>query len=268
MTFRYVIPVLLLCFISSLVFSQATEPPKPVMTKILLKDFLSMHLQYPEEAIDRGEQGTVRITFETDREGKVLRRAVIQSVSPSVDSAALSLFDMILWEPAKYYGKPKNGNGEFKIKYNISRYESLVKKRGYDLYSISVDTVDKSGEIFTIKELDKSPEAILDSSYKTVPNFIKQNLEFPEAAAKLNIEGDVKLRFVIETNGLPSNITVVQTVGGGCTEEAIRILNLIKWEPGIHENMAVRTCYYLSIKFDAPEELRNKHIPNQTSSGI
>jgi TonB family protein len=235
---------------------------------MLMKEFMNKHIQYPRAALKRGEQGTVRITFETDRKGKVIKRSVSQSVSPTVDSAALSLFDLILWEPATYYGKPKNGNGEFKIKYNISKYQSLVKKRGYDIYELPYFPVDSSLEVFGIKDLDKTPDAILDSNYKSIPEFIGNNLEFPDAAAKLNIEGDVKLKFVIEANGLPSNITVMQTVGGGCTEEAIRILNLIEWMPGVHENMAVRTCYYLTIHFDAAEELKNKYIPNQTSSGI
>lgn len=248
--------------------AQTTESPKPRMTKIILKDFINMHIQYPEKAKKEGEEGTVKIAFDCDREGKIINRKISQSVSSEVDDYALSLFDLILWEPATYYGKPKNGSGEFKIKYNISKYEALVKKRGYDRTPLPFEPVDLSGKIYSIKELDNPPDALLDENVKSVSEFITTNLSFPEAAAKLNIEGDVKLKFVIETNGLPSNVYVLQTVGGGCTEEAVRILNLLRWMPGISSGEGVRSCYYLTIKFDATEQLKNKHIANQNSSGI
>lgn len=268
MLLRWTISFLLANITMMTALCQTSEPPKPRMTKMLIREFLNMHMQYPEIAFNNGEQGTIRIAFDTDREGKVTGRKVIESVSLEVDSSALSLFDLILWKPAKYYGKPKNGKGEFKLKYNISKYESLVKKRGYDRIPLPYEPIDLSGAIYSIKDLDVPPNAILDSNYSSVSEFITANMDFPEAAAKLNIEGDVKLRFVIETNGLPSNISILQTVGGGCTEEAIRILNLLEWMPGVNTGDGVRTCYYLTIKFDAAEELKNKYIPNQTSSGI
>ena len=144
---RWTILFLFLCQIVYSVSGQTSEPPKPRMTKLLMKDFINMHMQYPETALNQKIQGTVLIAFDTDREGKVTERKVIQTVSPEIDSSALALFDLILWEPAKYYGKPKNGNGEFKLKYNISKYESLVKKRGYDHFSLPVEPVDLSGTI-------------------------------------------------------------------------------------------------------------------------
>jgi hypothetical protein len=119
-----------------------------------------------------------------------------------------------------------------------------------------------------MKSLEAPPRAILDSNYTSVHEYIRANLLFPEAAQKLNIEGEVKLRFVVEITGLPSNISILQPVGGGCTEEAIRILKLIRWMPGIVDGKGVRTCYYLNIRFDAAEELKNKYIPNQNTSGI
>lgn len=265
---RRIYILLIALFYLGLSHGQTTDNPKPRMTKMLMREFLNMHMYYPEKAFMDGEKGTVKITFEADNEGHVLQRRVVQSVSPGIDSAALALFDLILWEPATYYGKPKSGTGEFKIKYSTSKYESLVKKRGYDRPPSPYNPVDKSGKVFSTKDLDDQPMPLLDSTYSSLSEFISVSMEFPEAAAKLNIEGEVKLRFVIEVNGLPSNVSVLQPVGGGCTEEAVRILNLVRWMPGIQEGLGVRTCFYLSFKFDAAGELKNKYIPNQSSSGI
>jgi protein TonB len=130
------------------------------------------------------------------------------------------------------------------------------------------EPVSSSLTIYTVKELDKAPEALLDSTYKSAQEFITQNLVLPEAALKLNLIGYVKLRFVIEPNGLPSNLMVIEPLGGGCTEEAIRIVQLLKWFPGIKNQEAVRTCYNLSFKFDPADEIKSKVIPNQSNTGI
>ena len=238
------------------------------MNKNVLRSFVNMHLEYPPNAILREEEGTVKISFVVDEKGKLIRSEVTTSVSGSVDSAALQLFSKILWNAAIVSGQPTKSESEFKIKYNIGRYRSLVKKRDYDQLPEPYIPVDASGKIYTVKELNKAPEAILDSVYPSVQAFIAVRLEFPEAAAKLTIKGIVQLRFVIEPCGLPSNIMIIEAVGGGCTEEAIRIVQQLKWNPGIRESLAVRTCYNLSIKFDPAENLKNKHIPNQTNSGM
>lgn len=248
--------------------AQAYQPPLPVMTTDVLRNFINLHIQYPAVALQNKEEGTVKIDFATDTKGDIARRKVSAHVSPAVDSAALRLFDLILWKPAKDYGKPVNGEGIFKIKYNTKKYKSLVKKRGFDAPPVPHTPVDTTGRIYSLKSLDKTPRPLIDSSFKSLGQYISSKLVFPEAAARLNIKGTVKLRFVIETSGLPSNISVLEPVGGGCTEEAVSIVEQLKWYPGINGNKAVRTFYHLSIKFDPAAQLKNKYIPNQSNSGI
>ncbi len=259
------LPVLLMLMLFTLAagISQTTRMKKPE-----LKSFLQMHMEYPATALERGEQGTVKIAFTTNEKGEVTNRKVTAGVSEEVDSAALRLFDLILWEPAEEYGIPAEGQGEFKIKYHTGKYNQLVRKRGYDNTPRVYEPADRSGKIYTVKELDEAPSALLDSIYPDVPHFLAGNLVYPEQADKLAISGVVNLRFVIETNGLPSNIMIIDPVGAGCTEEAIRVVELIQWRPGIKDEKAVRTCYNMSIKFDPADELRNKYIPNQSNTGI
>ena len=238
------------------------------MKKPELKSFVNTHIEYPRTALNNKEEGVVKILFTTNDQGKVIKREAITKVSREIDSAALSLFDLILWNPAEDYGLPVEGTSEFKIKYNIGKYRQLVRQRGYDRIVLPYEPLDFSGKIYTVKELNESPKPVLDSIYPSVQHFVAANLEYPESAEKFSVEGIAKLRFVIEANGLPSNIMVIKPVGGGCTEEAIRVMQMIKWRPGIKNGEAVRTCYNLNIKFDAAGELRNKHIPNQSNTGI
>ena len=62
--------------------------------------------------------------------------------------------------------------------------------------------------------------------------------------------GVVELKFVIETDGTLSNLVVLQGVGGGCTEEAIRLIKSIPhWIPTIANKKPIRVTYSLPIRF-------------------
>lgn len=263
-----IVTVFFLCTLLFSVAAQSYQPPEPRMSKNILKKFLMLHMEYPAESIKNNEEGNVKIEFDVDKNGSVENAFIKTGVSEKIDSAALRLFSLILWDPALEYGLPVKSSSEFKIKYNISKYNSFCKKRGYGQIINPFEPVDLSGEIYTILQLDKAPEAVLAENYKSIAEFIAESMNYPEAASKLSLSGVVKLRFVIETNGLPSNIMILDPVGGGCTEEAIRIVEDLKWMPGIKSGEAVRTCYEISIKFDPANELKNKHIPNQSNSGI
>jgi periplasmic protein TonB len=260
----------ILFFVSTILLcsAQSFQPPKPRMSNNVYKDFIQMHLNYPEESLQKKEEGTVVLSFLVDENGQINNARVKQSVSKEIDSSAVQLVSLILWEPATEYGLAVASEKEFKLKYSISKYNSICKKRGYNEITYPIKPIDLSNKIYTISQLNKAPEALLDSAYQNVQEFIMQSLKYPEAATKLSIDGVVKLRFVIETSGLPSNILILEPVGGGCTEEAIRIVQQIKWLPGVKSDMAVRTCYELSIRFDPADELKNKNIPNQSNTGI
>jgi len=58
-----------------------------------------------------------------------------------------------------------------------------------------------------------------------------------------------------------TNIHPVNAVAGGCTEETIRVLKLIKWNPGINNNQAVRTQAEIAVKFYLPGGGRYQILP-------
>jgi len=63
--------------------------------------------------------------------------------------------------------------------------------------------------------------------------YLQSQLRYPEEARANQIEGDVQIRFVIEADGTVSDPEVVQGIGFGCDEEALRlILSMPSWIPG------------------------------------
>jgi protein TonB len=81
--------------------------------------------------------------------------------------------------------------------------------------------------------------------------FIYSKIQYPTIARENGIEGMVYVRFVVERDGGISNIEVVRDVGGGCGDEAARVVKLMpKWNPGKQRGTPVRVMFTLPVKFD------------------
>ena len=253
-----------LYFASSM--AQHTEP-MPITGQKRLKEFIKIHLDYPEKAFLENTQGTVKIKFTTDKNGEIIDIKIIQSVSAELDSSAISLLKLVQWNPATFNGKPVTGSAKFEIKYNTKSFNKNAKRRGYLHIVPPFTAADTSGIIYSLKQVDTVPEAILKPEIKSVSDYIYSRLSYPDAASKLGLSGEVKLSFIIETNGLPSNIVAIKHLGGGCTEEAMSIIEKIKWNPGIINKKAVRVKYFISVNFKKGKN-KDGHIPSQQGSGI
>ncbi|HTN21998.1 MAG TPA: TonB family protein [Pelobium sp.] len=85
--------------------------------------------------------------------------------------------------------------------------------------------------------------------------FLAENLRYPKVAHDANIQGRVFCQFVVEKDGSLSNIKVVRGIGGGCDEEAVRVLAISpKWNPGMQNGRIVRVSYTIPIFFQLKEE--------------
>jgi hypothetical protein len=246
--------------------SQELSAPKPFMTKRIFKDFVNIHMDYPEKDIREKNQGKFVLHFITNSKGEVIQKNILQSVSSGIDSIGMDIFNKILWLPADYSGITGKGESVFTLKFKISKFEKLAKKRGYRHIEIPYRPVDKSYRIYKPKMLDKQPIPFT-KPYKNLEELIYSNLEYPETALKQNISGTVKLSFIIEVNGLPSNIHIIDAVGGGCSEEAVSIIENIKWMPGIKEGKAVRSLKIIQITFSINNHRNTDYIPAQNKQG-
>ncbi|MFO8055266.1 MAG: energy transducer TonB [Bacteroidales bacterium] len=84
--------------------------------------------------------------------------------------------------------------------------------------------------------------------------FLRENIEYPEQARRLGIEGTVHLSFIVDKDGSIRNATINRGVGGGCSEEALRLLrNMPRWKPGKQRGKAVPVKFNLPIKFKLAE---------------
>jgi len=80
--------------------------------------------------------------------------------------------------------------------------------------------------------------------------FLDKNIRYPKYAKDNKIQGNVFVQFVVEKDGTITNPKVLRDIGGGCGEEALRVVRMMpKWKPGILRGEAVRVQYTLPVIF-------------------
>ena len=80
--------------------------------------------------------------------------------------------------------------------------------------------------------------------------FIRKNLNYPKVARETGIQGRVFVSVVIEPDGTVTNAKVKRGIGGGCDDEAIRVVeSMPKWNPGKQRGTYVRVAYLIPVNF-------------------
>ncbi|MGE4540443.1 MAG: energy transducer TonB [Bacteroidales bacterium] len=101
-------------------------------------------------------------------------------------------------------------------------------------------------EIFTVVE--SMPE--FPGGPAKMMEYIAKNIKYPAMARESGIQGRVFVNFVVEPDGSVSNVKVLRGIGGGCDEEAVRVVEAMpKWTPGRQRGKAVRVSFNLPVRF-------------------
>ena len=80
--------------------------------------------------------------------------------------------------------------------------------------------------------------------------FVAKNVIYPKEAIEKEIDGRVLVSFIVEKEGSINEVKVMKGIGGGCDEEAVRVISAMpKWMPGKQEGKPVRVSYMMPITF-------------------
>lgn len=116
---------------------------------------------------------------------------------------------------------------------------------------ISLDTIPKNKidnqmDVYTrVKKMPQFP-----GGKKALQKFLSENIKYPEQAKQLKFEGMVIVEFLVDKTGKIINPLVVRGIGGGCDQEAQRVVKLMPdWTPGYQKGKAVNVRYHLPIRF-------------------
>jgi len=103
---------------------------------------------------------------------------------------------------------------------------------------------------FTGCEEEAAVEARKACADKKMLEFIYKNLSYPATAREQKIEGTVVVSFIVEKDGTVSNAEIKREIGGGCGEEALRVVQLMpRWIPGKQKGEVVRVQFNLPVRY-------------------
>lgn len=104
------------------------------------------------------------------------------------------------------------------------------------------------GESTPISYAQEMPE--FPGGRQALNNYLKRNLAYPVGAREDGIQGRVIVRFVVNTEGRIENATIVRGIGGGCDQEALRVVKAMpRWKPGKQNGHLVKVYYMLPVNF-------------------
>jgi protein TonB len=135
--------------------------------------------------------------------------------------------------------------------FSISITDRVIAQSDSDVKKVEnaqepVKKAQKDGDVFRVVEVMPKFPGGDEARIK----YMVENIKYPEAARKNGITGTVFVQYVVEKDGSITGVKVLRGIGGGCDEEAMRVIeNMPNWEPGLEKGKPVRTQFNMPISF-------------------
>ena len=192
-----------------------------------------------------------------------LRDTVIYNEDGSyVKCATSDAFDPLSGEPRKKMtitthnadGTPSdNMNLHWEVEGDVTRYIaepfSITSGESLLILAEGLSELGKAADADTVYNIvEEMPE--FPGGEKAMMQFVSGNIKYPEEAKDKGIEGRVFVSFVVEKDGSVNEVKLQRGIGGGCDEEAIRVVKAMpKWKPGKQKGEFVRVNYQMPFFF-------------------
>ena len=80
--------------------------------------------------------------------------------------------------------------------------------------------------------------------------FLAANILYPTQAKENGIQGTVYFQFIVDSKGNITDVKILRGIGGGCDEEAFRVIKMMpQWKPGRQNGRTVRVLYNMPVSF-------------------
>ncbi len=125
--------------------------------------------------------------------------------------------------------------------------EVTEETRVEDIQELDIEEpAEEVDEIFLVVEEQPAPVGGMTAFYK----FLGDHIQYPETARRVGISGRVFVEFVVDKTGHITMARVVKGIGGGCDEEAVRVVKLAPpWKPGMQRGRPVRVKMTVPVYF-------------------
>ena len=215
---------------NSKLFINPEVPPRFPGGDAALMKYIADNLKYPPEAAEKNIEGKVVVRFLIDTIGNVGEVQILRSVDESLDHEAIRVIKTL-------------------PKFMPASINCKAVERWYNVPLTFKLNKEASGENCDIPE--KMPE--FPGGDEALLDFLRQNVRYPDWAARRSVEGRVVVQFIVDKDGKIGDIEVVESVDKDLDEEAIRVCKLLPdFSPAILHGEPVSVLYTLPITFMIP----------------
>ena len=219
-----------------------------------LMEWISQHIQYPQNAYDSHIQGRVIVQFLVKEDGSVGDAKIISSVFPSLDEEALRVVTRLpKFNPAILDGKAVEYWFAIPIIFRLANdLESPEKAKDSIITETKNDVVpgtdDGTDEVKIYQVVERMPE--YPGGQAALLKFIGDNLKYPKEMVDC-FQGNVRVRFYVDSLGHVCDPQIVQGLDSALDREVLRVVRLFPdFIPGQHEGKKVNVYMNLPISFD------------------
>ena len=250
-------PIQVLKNYNDTVYQTVDEMPRYQGGDPHMMKYVAENIVYPQKAKENGIEGRVFVGFIIEKDGSVSNVKVLRGIGGGCDEEAVRVISaMPKWKPGKQGGKPVRVSYMMPINFKL---------RDNEVYTIKTKDQDHRWEYQTSGKFEKAVKTEPDENdvYQTVEEmpqypggetammeYVAKNVVYPKEAQEKGISGRVFVGFIVEKDGSIGEVKLLRGIGGGCDEEAIRVIKgMPKWKPGKQEGKPVRVSYQMPINF-------------------
>lgn len=84
---------------------------------------------------------------------------------------------------------------------------------------------------------------------KALREFVKAHLQYPQDAMEQRIEGVVTIGYQVNDDGFVENPTVIKSLCPSCNEEALRLVNMLRYDKARNRGIRLKVNCKLNINF-------------------
>lgn len=195
---------------------------------------VASQIKYPDIARKAGVEGKVFVSLVVDEQGNVSDAQVSRGLGAGLDEEALRVVGQAKFTPGRQRGNAVKVRMTLPIQYKLG---------GSSTAAGASDGGAGNAAPPQFVVIESVPEII--GGLKALTN----QIEYPEIARKAGLEGRVFVSFFVDEQGNVESPEVVRGIGGGCDEEALRVVRLVKFTPGQQKGESVRTRLTIPIQF-------------------
>ena len=210
-----------------------------------MMQYVADNVKYPQEARDKNISGRVFVSFVVEKDGSVNEVKVMRGIGGGCDEEAARVISaMPRWKPGKQKGKPVRVSYMMPITFKLSdgQPKQPIKKSNVSKADMKPD---ENGVYQIVEEMPQYP-----GGEAAMMEYVAKSVTYPKEAQEKGISGRVFVSFIVEKDGNISNVELKRGIGGGCDEEAVRVISAMpKWKPGKMKGEPVRVSYMMPINF-------------------